>query len=515
MLFRLLINGITFRFTQLTKTKLSLTMLHYLLQTQITWLLFYGLYAATLSRETFFRLNRVYLWATLLLGIVLPLVPLLIDFSIVKAPRILTPVVGSVAEWTPVFKADTEGSAFPLWQLIFGVYSIGFAVALGRFLTGLRQIYQLYQAGEHEKWDGSTLVYTEGVHLPFSFFRWIFINPQVIAFEDYAHIIAHEQAHVRQRHSLDVLFITLVGIAFWWSPLVYLYKKSLRNVHEYLADAAVLSAVALPDYGDLLLRQADYKSTFPLANHFIFSQLKKRFLMMTRKPSAAFASAKYVIAAPLILLLFAAFATPIKQVSAAAKEQLMPVVEAVSTAIVPDLTHQTPVLPKTEPITVAPMPILSTTVLPVNPPNLQLNLPTTEQQIITSKPSNADTSKPVTFTPIQEEQMKKNGSIPPNPIPGHCYAKCKLSDKAEDFSEWFEIMCSDKITDKFIKSIQRALREKGYTIGESDTISPEMRKALTDFQQKNKLPVGNLNYDCLRALMSDFKEYEVIGPQKK
>jgi BlaR1 peptidase M56/Putative peptidoglycan binding domain len=479
-------------------------MLHYLLQTQITWLLFYGLYAATLSRETFFRLNRVYLLTTLLLGIILPLVPTLIDFSMVKAPPLLTPIVGSAAEWTPVFKANTEGVAFPLWKLISGVYSLGFTIALGRFLTGLRQIYQLYKAGEHEEWDGSTLVYTEGVHLPFSFFRWIFINPQVVAFEDYEHIIAHEQAHARQRHSLDVLFITLVGVVFWWSPLVYLYKKSLRNVHEYLADDAVLSAVALPDYGDLLLRQADYKAAFPLANHFIFSQLKKRFLMMTRKPSAAFASAKYVIAAPLIVLLFAAFATPIKQVSAAAVAELTPVVAAVSTVIVPENTPKMPVLPKVEPIALASTIPIETVAQP------------SEQQIIKPQTVSADTLKPEER--LTDEQIKKykidTTDKPPKAQPGHCYAKCKVADRLDGYSEWHEVVCSDKITDKFIKSLQRALREKGYAISESESITPEMKKALTDFQQKNKLPVGNLNYDCLRALMSDFKEYEVIGPQK-
>jgi BlaR1 peptidase M56/Putative peptidoglycan binding domain len=480
-------------------------MLHYLLQTQIAWLLFYGLYAATLSRETFFRLNRVYLLTTLLLGIVLPLVPLLVDVSMSQAPPILTPIVGSVVEWTPVFKADTEGETFAFGQLLFGVYSLGFAVTLGRFLTGLRQIYQLYQAGEHEAWDDCTLVYTEGVHLPFSFFRWIFINPQVVAFEDYEHIITHERAHARQRHSLDVVFITLIGVVFWWSPLVYLYKKSLRNVHEYLADAAVLSAVALPDYGDLLLRQAAYKAAFPLANHFIFSQLKKRFLMMTRKRSAAFASTKYVIAAPLIGLLFAAFATPIKQVSAAAVAELMPVVTAASTEIMPENTPKMPVLPKVEPIALASTIPTETVAQP------------SEQQIIKPQTVSADTLKPEER--LTDEQIKKykidTTDKPPKAQPGHCYAKCKVADKLDAFGEWHEVVCGDKITDKFIKSIQRALREKGYTIGESDTITPEMKKALTDFQQKNKLPVGNFNYDCLRALMSDFKEYEVIGPQKK
>jgi hypothetical protein len=94
-------------------------MLLYLLQTQIAWLFFYGLYAATLSRETFFRLNRIYLLATLLLGILLPFVPMVVDFSMLKISPILSPVVGTAVEWTPVFRADTEGRFFPLKKYFF------------------------------------------------------------------------------------------------------------------------------------------------------------------------------------------------------------------------------------------------------------------------------------------------------------------------------------------------------------------------------------------------------------
>jgi beta-lactamase regulating signal transducer with metallopeptidase domain len=484
-------------------------MLHYLLQTQIAWLFFYGLYVATLSRETFFRLNRFYLLTTLLLGILLPLIPMVVDFPSSQISPILSPVVGSAVEWTPVFRADTEGSFFSIEKIIFGIYSLGFAVALARFLTGLQQIFRLYKNGEHENWDGSTLIYTEDIHLPFSFFKWIFINPQIIDFADYQHIMKHEQAHVRQRHSVDMLFLAMVGIAFWWSPMVYFYKKSLRNVHEYLADASVLSDVPLPDYGALLLRQADHNSAFPLANHFIFSQLKKRFLMMTRKPSASFATAKYVFAAPIIVLLFVAFAKPDKPVLATDASQFTSFSD-VSTPILLENAPNTPVLPKNKPISVVPIVVQTPTVLTAAQP--------LEPQIIKPQAPSADTSKPEER--LTDEQIKKykidTTDKPPQAQPGHCYAKCKLLDKLDSYGQWREVVCGDKITDKFIKSLATALREKGYQIGnESANISSEMKKALADFQQKNKLPVGNLNYETMKVLMTDFKDYEVIGPQKK
>jgi hypothetical protein len=345
------------------------------------------------------------------------------------------------------------------------------------------------------------------VHLPFSFFNWIFINPQIIDLSDYQHIMKHEQAHARQQHSLDVLFVSLVGIVFWWSPMIYFYKKSLRNVHEYLADAVVLSAVNLPDYGDLLLRQADSKAAFPLANHFIFSQLKKRFLMMTRRPSASFATAKYAFTVPIIALLFVAFVKPDKPILSTGAASFTPFSDARSTPILLENAQKTPILPTILPN--VPIPII------VQESPIPTAAQPMEQPILPARINNLDTIKLPRLTPEQEEKMKKNGSIPPNPVPGHCYAKCKFSDKADDYGEWREVVCGEKVDEKFINSFQRALREKGYTIAESADVSPEMKKALVDFQKKNNLPFGNLNYETLKVLMSDFKDYEVIGVQKK
>ncbi len=123
----------------------------------------------------------------------------------------------------------------------------------------------------------------------------------------------HEKAHVRQRHSYDVVFLEILNIVFWCSPFIYLYKTSLRNVHEYLADEAVLRDNATPQYGRLLLRQRQsgmaLSLTSNISNHF-FSQLKKRILMMTRNKSKRPALIKYASAAPIFLILTAALASP-------------------------------------------------------------------------------------------------------------------------------------------------------------------------------------------------------------
>jgi hypothetical protein len=296
-------------------------MLVYFLQVNVCWLLFYGVYYALLSKETFFRLNRTWLIISLLCGLVLPFAA---DYFAVKvAPAqlfalTLEPFVVTATALKHNLVADTEGVV--LDYLAIG-YAIGVAVLAARFLAGLFLIFKLWYKSKKEPKAGFTLVYTDGTSRnnreggqpPFSFFNFIFINPYEFELFDYQQIVEHEEAHVRQKHSFDVVFLELLNIVFWCSPLIYFYKESLRNVHEYLADEAVLRTSATPQYGRLLLKQRESRMALSLtsniSNHF-FSQLKKRILMMTRNKSKRTALIKYALAAPIFLILTAALASP-------------------------------------------------------------------------------------------------------------------------------------------------------------------------------------------------------------
>ena len=254
-------------------------MLTYFLQVNVCWLLFYGAYYALLSKETFFRLNRIYLIISLLCGLALPFAA---DYFALKVTptnfvaATIEPFVVSANAIQQDLVADTEGVV--LLVLAFA-YAFGVAVLAARFLAGLVLIFKLFFQSTKEQKDGFTLVYTEGGMPPFSFFNFVFINPNEYELADYQQIMQHERAHVRQRHSFDVVFMELINIVFWCSPLVYFYKTSLRNVHEYLADAAVLRDHAtllrresVRQYGRLLLRQQHSNIALALtsniSNHF-------------------------------------------------------------------------------------------------------------------------------------------------------------------------------------------------------------------------------------------------------
>ncbi len=314
-------------------------MLTYFLQVSLCWLVFYGLYYSLLSRETFFRLNRIYLIISLLCGLFAPFGQFFIEVETSSSTVImLETFVVTANAFQKNLNADTEG-VLSLQFFIQLIYWLGVGVMSLRFFIGLFRILTIYRKGKKVFQDSFTLVYTDGLdpdfsakgHLPFSFFNGIFINENVLDKQDIPQIMEHERTHVQQGHSYDVMLLEVLKIIFWWNPIIYFYRHSLRNIHEYLADAAVLEWVERPVYGRLLIKQAQSGPALALANHFIFSQLKKRIIMMTRNRSQRASLLKYVIAFPLFTVLLTLFAIPNNEIMAKTMDLGEKVVRKVNT----------------------------------------------------------------------------------------------------------------------------------------------------------------------------------------
>ena len=282
-------------------------MLYYFLQVNIYWALFYMLYATLLSNETFFRLNRAYLLLGLTLGALLPLVPLEVSQGHVATVYLKTFVVT-----TQRIHVASEGVRYNLQTLLLGLYVFGAFGMTMKFLFDLSTIRRMVRFGRVERLSDVVLIHSDRIRLPFSFMRWVFLNEVSLEADAREKIIRHEVSHVKQGHSFDVLFLSVLQVAFWCSPLIYCYRKSLRNVHEYLADEAVLETASVVQYGRLLLQQSQSGGQVALANHFIHSLIKKRIFMMTKKRSRQVSVVKYAMVAPLVGLLMVAFAKPIK-----------------------------------------------------------------------------------------------------------------------------------------------------------------------------------------------------------
>jgi TonB family protein len=276
----------------------------FLIKLSLCWAFFALLYTLLLRQETFFRANRVYLLGTAALGILLAALP---------GEQMPVPVLDGGVIVLPEFTVGIQQveAATNTWQdvdLLWVIYWIGFSLMAARVLWGLLKIVQMAIRGKSERLeDGCLVVQTAEAKVPFSFFNWVFvpIAPQLPASSvenERALMLAHERAHAHGWHSADVLFAEILCIVFWFHPVAHWYRKALRTVHEYLADAAASRQADRKQYGLLLIGQSQSGMPIAFANHFFQSPLKQRLIMLTKKASAPVRAIKFGLVAPLAIL---------------------------------------------------------------------------------------------------------------------------------------------------------------------------------------------------------------------
>lgn len=284
-------------------------MITLVLQSSLCWLFFMLIYQIFLQKETFFRFNRYYLLGTLVLGIGIPLSRVVWE----QTGGSELPVYLGIQGGAQVLDLNLTGSGNPDSPDWFGilnkVYWSGFLIFLIILAKELADILKLIRKYPKERSPRYTLVHTDFEHLPFSFLHYVFISEKVrFRQKELRDILYHETSHVSGWHTLDVLLAEGIVALAWFSPMVYWYKKSIRNTHEYLADALVTRAEDKDRYGRLLIDHAQRRLQIALANHFIYSQLKNRIHMLMKSESRPVKAWKYALVLPIMLFLGVLFA---------------------------------------------------------------------------------------------------------------------------------------------------------------------------------------------------------------
>ncbi|MBK8562139.1 MAG: M56 family metallopeptidase [Saprospiraceae bacterium] len=281
----------------------------YLLEVTASWAVFYGVYHLLLRAETFHRWNRWYLLTTLLLGLAIPTLDIDLATADATPSYLLQPITVGVQELEAIVVTASERNQGVDFQAVaWCIYWLGVVVAMLRFGYGLWQIRRLYRAGDIAPQQGYDLVTTNAPHLPFSFFDNLFWSKSFeVTEEERRSITRHEEAHIFQKHSHDVVMLELVAAFAWCVPLIYFYKKALKTTHEYLADAHVTAGFDKKQYGRLLLRQSHPGMQVAISNSLFSSQLKKRIVMMTKTDSPQRAGWKYLAVLPALAVLLMAF----------------------------------------------------------------------------------------------------------------------------------------------------------------------------------------------------------------
>ncbi len=276
--------------------------LPYLLTASLYLLLFYGCYALLLRRNTFFGLNRLYLLASLVLSLALPLVQLPVETtSSLPVGTITLPAftVGSSQTAATGSLTITQG----LWLL----YGLGILIMLIQLGLNLVAVFRLIRRGTAERKPNYTLVRLPENSTPsFSFGRYLVLNQPDSLSEPEA-LLRHEAAHIRQGHTVDILLLEIVRIAFWFNPVLWRYKRALQEVHEFLADRAAVRQVEVqtqPTYVRQLVAYALDVPLTALTTPFVSkSTLKQRIIMLQKPQTHRRALLGYALALPLAALL--------------------------------------------------------------------------------------------------------------------------------------------------------------------------------------------------------------------
>ncbi|MFH7003653.1 M56 family metallopeptidase [Flavobacterium bizetiae] len=260
-------------------------MILYLLKSGILLLVFYAVYKLWLENEKMFRFNRIYLLGSLAFSFVIPLQ--LISFNAGFSTKIgfiqlEELVIQKSSEKLGVISFDDFATVFIAMVYVFIVLMLAI-----RFFLNLYSFYKRTKNNEIQFVQGEKIVLIEEPVLPHSFWKSIFINKN--EFEKGkipSELITHEKAHLDQKHTLDILFIEIFQIVFWFNPLLLFYKKAIKLNHEFLADEVVnIQFQSVRNYQNLLLDFASNKNTVALASNINYLITKKRLLMMTKKES--------------------------------------------------------------------------------------------------------------------------------------------------------------------------------------------------------------------------------------
>jgi TonB family protein len=286
----------------------------YSVESAISLAVFYLFYWIFLRKSTHFRLNRFILMFSVISSVILPALAnrlnmpgtgalnLAIDFSTTEAPS-------SAA--SALVQTSNPVARYSFLETIGLIYVVGAAIILARLAYQAIYLHAISRLSKTTVHQGFKIISLDTDMIPFSYFNRIFIPADRINEHSLDSVITHEKSHLAQGHYLDLFIVQVVTVLQWFNPFIWLFEKSIKEVHEYLADEAVLeSGKDMGNYQAILVNEALGGPVFILTNQLNKSLIKKRIVMMKNLKSPKITQLKALLIVPLLAGLLLAFANP-------------------------------------------------------------------------------------------------------------------------------------------------------------------------------------------------------------
>ena len=283
----------------------------YSLKAGVILTVFWGIYLLFLQKETFYRFNRGFLLTGIAAAVLLPLI--VIRYTVeVTAPAISAPMLQSPA--FPMTELPTiptgESNRFSFINFYSRLLPVVYLTVLSVLLLvrsiGLVRIFLSIRRNRQNQPAGYQIIESSEFDHAFTFFRSVFI-PLHLTETEKEIILAHENAHVKQHHWIDLCLTNLLSLMWWFNPIVRFYEKAVRNNQEYLADREVLTGFRPADYQQALLNQWMKSPVFAITHSFSHSNNFKRINMMKKNISNPTKKFFALLAIPAIAIFLMAF----------------------------------------------------------------------------------------------------------------------------------------------------------------------------------------------------------------
>ncbi|WP_271782396.1 M23/M56 family metallopeptidase [Aquimarina algiphila] len=284
----------------------------YFFQSTLLFIALFLIYKLVLSQLTFHRLNRFILLSLIPISVFIPLMDNVfppIHSTIIEVPQLFETITLNPDNISNGIEKPMTDTPYTYFSFLMALYCIGILICLLKFFFTTRKLIILKRTSKVYQKEGFKLIATNVPEI-FSYFNWIFTPEEKLEKYDDL-IIEHEKAHIQLKHSVDLIIAEFFITFFWFNPTVYLYRKSLKSIHEFQADHQVLkNKVKTSHYMQLLLQSIAVEKPNNLYSYFNHPILLKRINMMTKTKSNNIAKLKYLLLLPVCALFLIAFTKP-------------------------------------------------------------------------------------------------------------------------------------------------------------------------------------------------------------
>ena len=277
----------------------------YILKSAAILAILFAFYKLVLENTSIHTFKRFYLFGILLASF---LIPFITFTSYVE----VSPVFYTYTEGIPQIAIPETEETMNYWPIVlWTIYYLGVLFFSVKFFRNLFIIIQQIRTNPKYRNGVFINVLLSQNIIPHTFFNYIFLNKnQFEKGEIPSEVILHEQTHAIQKHTLEVIFVELLQIVFWFNPLFYFLKKSIKLNHEFLADRAVLNAgTETSEYQKILLAFSSNAFTPVLAHSINYSSIKKRFTVMKTHTSKRAIWLRSLLLLPLLCVLIYGFSS--------------------------------------------------------------------------------------------------------------------------------------------------------------------------------------------------------------